>query len=52
MAAPFTAAGQVRFTQSGGHTFVQLNTDSNLSTVESSIEVGSLVNLQRSDFIL
>ena len=52
MAGAFTAVGQVRFRQSGGHTFVQMNTDTNFSTVESAIEIGKLVTLVASDFAL
>jgi Ca2+-binding RTX toxin-like protein len=47
----FTAAGQVRFFQQDGDTFVQANTDGT-SGAEMTIRLDPLVSLQATDFVL
>jgi Ca2+-binding RTX toxin-like protein len=49
--AGFSAAGQVRVTQSGGHTFVDVNTGGSLAP-EMRIEFATLVTLTAGDFVL
>ncbi len=46
----FTAANQVRYTQSGGNTYVKISTDAD-SFVEMAIELNGTVALHSSDFI-
>lgn len=50
--AAFTAAGQIRWFQQDGKTFVAANTDSNHTTAEFQIELSSLVTLAATDFVL
>jgi hypothetical protein len=52
LGAAFTAAGQVRYTQSGGNTFVDVNTDANLATIEMQIQLTGLKTLVTADFVL
>ena len=49
--AAFSAANQVRYTQSGGSTFVQISTDLD-ATAESIIELTGTINLAAGDFVL
>jgi len=51
-AAAFSAAGQVRYVQLGGDTFIQANTNANLGTVEFELRLTGLHTLSAGDFIL
>ena len=48
----FTGAGQVRFFQAGGDTFVEVNTDDTVPGAEMRIVFDLPVSLQAGDFLL
>ena len=48
----FTAAGQLRFFQQDGDTFVQANTSDATGGPEMTIKIEPLVSLQATDFVL
>ena len=49
--AAFTGAGQVRWYQSGGNTFVEANVDANLSA-DFQVQLTGLKTLTAGDFVL
>src|SRR5262249_24504228 len=50
--AAFRAAGQLRYSQVGGETIIQANTNANTSTIEFELHLAGNHNLTASDFIL
>ena len=50
--AAFTAAGQVRYVQSAGDTFIQTNTDGNVGNIEMEIQIEGTHTFIAGDFIL
>jgi Ca2+-binding RTX toxin-like protein len=50
----FTAAGQIRVTQSGANTLIEINTDSNFATIEMVIQLTGVTatNINAGDFVL
>ena len=48
----FTAAGQLRVSQFGGNTFVEMNVDSNLSTNEGVLQLLGEIDLAAADFVV
>jgi Ca2+-binding RTX toxin-like protein len=50
--AAFSAAGQIRYTSDGDDTFVQVNLDGNLNTVELEVRLIANIALDVGDFVL
>lgn len=50
----FTAAGQIRVTQSGANTLIEINTDGNFATIEMVIQLTGVAatNINAGDFVL
>jgi Ca2+-binding RTX toxin-like protein len=50
--AAFTAAGQLRFLQFGGSTFVEMNVDANLATNDGVLQLLGSIDLAAGDFVV
>jgi hypothetical protein len=50
--AAFSAAGQLRYSQVGGETIIQANTNSSISSIEFELRLSGIHNLTGGDFIL